>query len=177
MSDKKLFCCGFFLLSVCIIIGGYLILFVPVMRINGTPVRKYEYARQINKNKGRIISELTDRIMLYQFAEDLGISASDDEIRRASEALLSERAAADKRSAEEMSRQGLLTQKSIEYFAGTLQPGADEIKAYYEQNKDRYGEEPDYESIKQDYTMEKGEQMYENAFEEFKKKADIEIYG
>ena len=176
MNIKKLICCAFFVFFVFVIIGGCVAHFRPVAVINGTVINEYQYIQEANKQKELIISEMTDRIILNQFTENLGITVSEEDLQRETDALLNERDIKDKSAAEEMALQGLMIQKSIEYFAETIQPDADDIKAYYEQNKARYGEEPDYESIKTDFKMEKGEKMYESEFSEFKKKADIKIY-
>lgn len=176
MNIRKIICCAFFVFFVSVIIGGCIVLFRPVAVINGTVINEYQYIKEANKYKEYVISEEIDKIILKQFTENLGISVSGEDLQREIDALLSERSIKDMDMAEEIARQGLLLQKGIEYFAEALNPEADEIKAYYEENKARYGEEPDYESVKADFKMEKGEQMYESSYEEFKKKADIKFY-
>lgn len=176
MNKRKIICCAFILFSVFVIISECVTSMQPIVKVNGYMVRRYEYENELKEYQELIVADVTDSILLYQFANNLGVDASDDEVKQSAEVLMNERKGISKHKASKMARDGIVIQKCIDYFAGKVQPDADEVKAYYENNKELYGDEPDYESIKQNYQMEMGEKMYESKLEEFKSKAEIKNY-
>ncbi len=176
MKIKKIVCCVFILIIVCVIISECFTSMQPIVEVNGLVIRRYEYENELKEYKDMVITDMTDTILLYQFAESVGVDAADDEVERSAEDVMAENITINRAKAEKIARDGIVIQKCIDYFAGRVQPDADEVKAYYEKNKEHYGDEPDYECIKQNYQMEMGEKMYESKLEEFKSKAEIKNY-
>ncbi len=70
-------------------------------------------------------------------------------------------------------KSSLVKQKAIEHFASEIEVSGDSAREYIKNHPDKYPEQPGYEIVKQDITMEMGERRYEELVQKIKDNVEV----
>ena len=172
MKKYKFICCAFLIVFVFVILEGYINYFMPIGSVNGEKIIKYELNSELKAREADIKNDIAELKLQKQFAQKLGAVYSDDEYEKAVSMVPDE----SQYVKYNLALKSLLTQKTIEYYAGLINPSQDEIREYYNRYFSGKQEEPDYETVKTELIMCEGAKRYEEEFEKFKKNSEIEFH-
>lgn len=167
---KIIFCCAFIILFVIVIMTGSYLL-KPIAKVGNETVRIYEFIQYSLSDKQQVLERIADDIAFQKLTEERKIKITNEEIQREMNEL-------SKYSdiSYETCRKSMLQQKVIESYAAEIDITAENARAYYENNMERYGEtEPDFIKIKSDMKMELGVSKYEERLYEIRKAHKVDL--
>lgn len=165
---KIIFCCAFIILFVIVIMTGSYLL-KPIAKVGNETVRIYEFIQYSLSDKQQVLERIADDIAFQKLTEERKIKITNEEIQREMNEL-------SKYSdiSYETCRKSMLQQKVIESYATEIDITAENARAYYENNMERYGEtEPDFVKIKADMQMELGVAEYEEQLYKIREKFKV----
>ena len=141
--------------------------------VNGRPISRFSVIKQLeSQGGGEVLDNLIEKSLISQEAGKQGVKISteavDEEISRIEDILTEQNltldAALEARGETKASLiEQIRLQKIIEAILGDkITVSEDEEKAYFEENKDLYGEETKFEEVKDSI----GEQLFQNKLSE-----------
>jgi parvulin-like peptidyl-prolyl isomerase len=160
-------------------------------KVNGHFVTRYKLISELEKQGGAdVLDSLVTRALILQEGKKKGIGVSqeelDSEIKRIEEAISAQGSSLDEALAlQGQSRQDLVEQirlqRTVEkILADKMVVTEDEVKKYYEDNKDFYGADSKYEDVseqvKNQLSQEKLSTAYQAWIAEVKQAANINYF-
>lgn len=162
---KKLlyFLTGFVLSSIIFI---YYINFLPVGKVDGKTIYKYELNARLNWAAGNTIKNIGKDLAFEQAMADLGISANDNEINKEWDDMIERYGGID-----ELHKILLDTQSSVESLRSNIKNGIMKQKAI-----EYFAASVPVDESNPDFQMEEGAKKYEEYIKGYEDKVVIKIY-
>lgn len=170
MKKKVIICCAFAIFFVIVIVTGHFLL-KPIAKVGTDTVRMYEFIGYAISDEQHVLGRMAEDLAFKKLIEEIQVTVTEEEVNAEMNAL--------KKQSDisyETCLKSILHQKAIEKYASEFEITADKARAYYENNKWRYGEaEPDFEKVKSDMQMEMGVAKYEERLYKIREENKVSI--
>ena len=160
-----------------------------VATVNNSPISRVEFIKELENRFGEeVLDTLITQKIIEQEANEAGITVTDVEINEQMETIRSsvelqgttlEDALALQGQSEENLRRGIRLSLIVEkLFEDQLQVSDEDVRAFYEQNQDLYGEEATFEQLQGTLKDQMVQQQLSGRFQEWieNKKAEATIH-